>query len=383
MSEDILDYADLVRRYETGLVETLRSFGFQSEYLELWVPDEDLTRSLLNLFDAAAEVGHRSLAVRIPSSAIEGLKTAGLPALAATRGIFSIETGADTSVVRMRDLHVDTATRHASSAAPVQASAARQASKDFGPAADAILRQPQDIAEPYRSKLAAAGTSLASDLPSGFVTCRAEIDGLTLGVAIDQKDHIIRGIAAQGAKSDVMRRLLTTLAGLCIGLPILEAADHGAIKLEYSLRTNGSRPRSGIVIAEGVDPAFNVVSALMRAILADYRKQTGFKDVHNSFDVAPGPRWMQADEAGRRAQLEQAFGTAGLAEHVAKIVAIEYDVRVVVALSGVPAGQAARMLTLLERAAKERVDPRLELFLSELKDSNKLRRLSEYQDKAS
>ena len=76
MSEDILDYTDLIARYETGLIENLRSFGFQTEYLDLWVPDANLSRSLLNLFDTAAEVGRRSLAVRILADAVAELKRA-------------------------------------------------------------------------------------------------------------------------------------------------------------------------------------------------------------------------------------------------------------------------------------------------------------------
>src|SRR5947207_8979963 len=105
MSEDILDYADLVARYQTGLIENLRSFGFQTEYLDLWVPDEDLSRSLLNLFDAAAAVGHRSLAVRVPVNAL-ALKQAGLPDHAAKRGRFSMDDGDRGAVVRISDLRL-------------------------------------------------------------------------------------------------------------------------------------------------------------------------------------------------------------------------------------------------------------------------------------
>jgi hypothetical protein len=312
------------------------------------------------------------------------LQTSGLPELAAKRGKFSIESGNTTSVIRMRDLRITTSAAQGAAAQQTSTPTASRIATKNDPLSDAALRQPHGIAEQYRPNLAAlSGRSLTSDTHSGFTTCQAEIDGLTLRVAIDPADHTIQGMSAEGATGEVTKRLLAVLADLCHGLPILEAADHGALKLEYKLRRSGSRPRPGIVIAECTDPAFSFISALLRAILADYRRQTGFKDIRNNFDVAAGPRWMNANEAGRKALLNEAFTASGFASEVATVVAIEYDVRVVVALTGIPAGQAARTLTLLERAAKERVDPRLELFLSELKDSNKLRRLSEHQGKAS
>ena len=384
MSEDILDYSDLIRRYETGLIENLRNFGFQTEYLDLWVPDANLSRSLLNLFDAAAEVGHRSLAVRVPANAIAGLKQAGLPDLAAKRGRFSIEDGIGGAVLRIADLHIVKASSHAAPApsqGTVDARAARAATEIL---IDVAPRQPQGLSEPYATHLATADKGLPAPSPRpGLVQAQAEIDGLTLAAAIDPTNHSIQGITANGARSGVLRDLLAVTAGLCHGLPVVEAADHGAIRLEYLLRGDAPRPRAGIVIPETIDPAFRFISALLRALLADYRNKTGFRDTANTFDVAPGPRWMQADDAARRAQLAEAVTLGGFLAGDVIVVAIEYDVRVVVSLGGTLAKDPARALAALERHIKQHVDGRLELFLTEVKDINKLRRLSEQKSKAS
>ena len=386
MSEDILDYSDLIRRYEAGLIEKLRSFGFQTEYLDLWVPDADLSRSLLNLFDAAAEVGHRSLAVRIPADAVAELKQAGLPDLAAKRGRFSMEAGNRSTVLRITDLHiVKTST---------QGSQIPKASIDImdGKAAraatelrlDNVLKQPQSLSEPYATHLATAdkGSPAPSPRP-GLVQAQAEIDGVTLAAAIDATNHCIQVITVNGTRSEVLRNLLAVTASLSHGLPVVEAADHGAIRLEYLLRGDAPRPRAGIIIPESIDPAFRFVSALLRALLTDYRSKTGFRDITNTFDVVPGPRWMQADDDARRTQLAEAFKLGGFPAEGVIVVAIEYDVRVVVSLGGALAKDPARALAALERHIKQHVDGRLELFLAEVKDINKLRRLSEQKSKAS
>lgn len=175
---------------------------------------------------------------------------------------------------------------------------------------------------------------------------------------------------------------MAVLARVCVGLPVFEAADHGAIRLEHLLRGDAPRPRPGIVIPETVDPAFRLVSALLRAMLTEYRSRTGYSDRTNTFDARPGPRWMNADDDGRRALLAEAFTKAGFQPKDVGVVAIEYDVRVVVSLGEAFAKDPARALAALERQMKHSIDGRLELFLSEVKDSNKLRRLSDQKGKA-
>lgn len=377
MTGDILDYSELVARYETGLIENLRNFGFQTEYLDLWVPDEDLTRSLVNLFDAAAEAGRKSLAVRIPTSALTLLKQAGLPKLAAQRGQLTIEETGETAILRMDDLSLAAPVASASSQtvrsaaenAPRLATLARE---------DEPARQPERLSAPYRQTLSSAATNNSAPAPSsGLASAHATIDGLELEALIDPQTHVIIAMKASGARNAVAESLIAVLAGICEGLPVLEAADHGSIRLEFLLRGDSERPRAGIVIPETVDPAFRFTTALLRALLSNYRQITGFRGRENAFNTVPGPLWMQADEDRRRALLAQTFAAGGFSVEDVNVVAIEYDVRVVVGLDGLLAKNPAKAIVALERCIKKNLDDRLELFLAEVKDSNKLRRLSE------
>lgn len=52
MSETI-NYEELVAAYEDGLLHRLRSHSVDQEFLEMWVPDEDVVASLLNMIEAA------------------------------------------------------------------------------------------------------------------------------------------------------------------------------------------------------------------------------------------------------------------------------------------------------------------------------------------
>jgi hypothetical protein len=77
-SLDILDYEQLVADFETKLVTQLRKFGADADYLEMWVPDENNVKSILNMVEAAEAYGREELAIRIaahsmPSDRIDEL----------------------------------------------------------------------------------------------------------------------------------------------------------------------------------------------------------------------------------------------------------------------------------------------------------------------
>ncbi|MDB5599486.1 MAG: hypothetical protein JWN71_1530 [Xanthobacteraceae bacterium] len=63
---EVLDYDQLVAEFESKLVTQLRSFGADAaEYLEMWVPDENPVKSILNMVEAAEAYGRSDIAVRI------------------------------------------------------------------------------------------------------------------------------------------------------------------------------------------------------------------------------------------------------------------------------------------------------------------------------
>ncbi len=62
---EVLDYEALVRAFETALVTKLRGHGAEAEYLEMWVPDEDPVKSILNMVEAAEAYGREGISIRV------------------------------------------------------------------------------------------------------------------------------------------------------------------------------------------------------------------------------------------------------------------------------------------------------------------------------
>jgi hypothetical protein len=174
--------------------------------------------------------------------------------------------------------------------------------------------------------------------------------------------------------------LLESLCRTVSGLPLLEAAEHGTLRLEKQLRGEARRPVAGILLPESVHPLFRLARALLSQALADYRGQTGFAEVHSRHDDRPSEAWLGASDAERRAQLSRALEVAlacrGLDPSLARVESIRHDVRVELSLE-LPTGVDASVIVMdLERALKAEVEPRLEVYVTERRDRNAKRRLA-------
>ena len=241
------------------------------------------------------------------------------------------------------------------------------------------------IGAAYRAAL--AGRRIAHegrlDEAHGLVLVAAtDADGATLMLRVRPVDHVIEAAAHHGAAGPVARTVLDALCAEIEGLPIQEASDHGVIRLEFALRHKAAIPVPGVVTPGGADPAFRNAEAWLRRAMAAYREITGHAAIDNDFDAGPAAAWRALPRRARLDRLMSACAevcqAAGWPENAVAVADIEYDVRVVVELRGpLASGDCEAYLMRLERAIKDRVDPRLELYLAERNDANVLRRLSE------
>jgi hypothetical protein len=65
-----LNYEDLVQAFNEALVTKLRGHAAEAEYLEMWVPDEDPVKSLLNMVEAAQAYGRDGIAVQVAAETL-------------------------------------------------------------------------------------------------------------------------------------------------------------------------------------------------------------------------------------------------------------------------------------------------------------------------
>jgi len=211
------------------------------------------------------------------------------------------------------------------------------------------------------------------------VHVHVQIENTTLSLVVDPSTHVIdRAAFANAPHPGVME----TFCALLESVPILDAADHGALRLELALRDERShRTVAGIVTVQSLAPCFRLPTALVRAALAEYRTRTDFSECVSTHDPGPGASWRAMAAPERAAKIRTALdgfakkrgGTPGAIE----LIAVEIDIRLVLRIDDALLSRCgARIVLDVEQALRHTIDPRLEVVLEEIRDRNRKRRLA-------
>jgi hypothetical protein len=67
----ILNYEELVRQFENALLTQLRGHNNDAGFLEMWVPDPDPVKSMLNMVESAELAGLSEFEIRIGQTTID------------------------------------------------------------------------------------------------------------------------------------------------------------------------------------------------------------------------------------------------------------------------------------------------------------------------
>ena len=102
--DDVLNYEDLVARFNESLLTNLRQHGADAEGLDTWVPDEDPVKSLLNMVEAAELAGRETLAVRLRAETMDAAQRAALLDAVADLGRAAFTPDGDGFVLTVREL---------------------------------------------------------------------------------------------------------------------------------------------------------------------------------------------------------------------------------------------------------------------------------------
>jgi hypothetical protein len=214
----------------------------------------------------------------------------------------------------------------------------------------------------------------------GLTRLEARGDGWVLSALVDPATHRVREARHRGARAETAA-LLEALCATMADKPLLECADHAVIRVEHALRDRTlPRPVAGVVTPESVEPAFAPLTAAVRALLAEYRRSSGYRETDNRFDPEPGAAWKALAAEARVARVQAALDALaprhGLAPGDVVCARLDRSTRATVLLRvDLPAAKKAGLLMALERGLKDAVEPALHLYQEEMHDKNKIRRL--------
>ena len=357
----IIDYDELAAQFEDSLLHTLRGHHAALDLLETWVPDDDPVRGLLNMVEAAQLAGQTSIEIRISLETLPPARHPELSQVLADLGAVSLQCEQEALLVRVGSSDHE---------------------EDFDAAgADLAAGLRKLFAEmTHEGPLPAPAADLAAAL--------AEEDGVALSLLVDHvMPHNIRKARHSGGRNGVERAAIEAICIAAEGAPLLDAADHAAIRALHALRDGAAaRPGAGN-LQPGYEKACLALGArLLRKARAGFLKAGGGKaGWYNDHDAPPDRAWLEAPPQARLDRLDGQIALflaeAGLATADITIEAIENDlhglpVRVMVSFGeGVEPERKPGLMRRLEARLKGTVEPTLQLYHEPQKDQNRIRRL--------
>lgn len=361
-ANDILDYERLVADYNASLFATLRHHR-SAGALDIWVPDDDPLKSVVNMVDAAELAAVPEIHIRLGPKTLENLDLEALRKLASEVGEVAIERDGESAIVSVRRIG---------------------GRSDGTAAADAAGGDWFDQVGPiYREAVRIAAGRIAHEgelnVPHGCTRFAAERDGVTLAVAVDST-HRIAAAAHEGTRLRQDRTVMDVLCTLLNGITVQEASDHGVLQVERALRADGERPVAGIVLPQNADPVFIRPADLVRDVAAAYAVATGYAPGRNTFTRRASTAWLELARDGKLERLQGVLDAgaleAGLKPGDVRVANIEHHLKVTIAFhETVDVGRKPKALMDLERIVRREIEPSIQLYSIELKDANKLRRL--------
>lgn len=354
LQDEPLDYEALVEEYNKNLFLVLRGHR-SAEYLDTWVPDENPLKGVLNMLEAAELTGTSEIAIRLGEATLRTLDLTALETAAARIGSVSVERAGEHAVLRVTNI----------AAAPIAAPRAA-------------------IATPYQAAIASAavapkhGGALSSDAHGDVF--ETTVDGITLTIRVHAGTFIAEA-AHRGSESLATTAVLDTFCAELAGMTVQEAAEHGVIRLEFRMRANvRQRPVAGIVLPRNADPVFDLPGRLIRSLAAVYRERTGKSFGENNFTRRVDGGWLHLTDDDKIAKLNAVLSerilSLGLAVDDVRVIAVDQQIRVTIAFrESVAVQKKPRFIRDFEHVLHETLEPSLQVFMSDVKDGNVLRRL--------
>jgi hypothetical protein len=99
MAGNLIDYGKVTEAYWTSLNTVLRGFQPAAEFLELWVPDEDHVKSIINMIESVQIVGQEKLSLFLSRDILAQINLDDLKEKAARYGAVTLEDSEDGMVM--------------------------------------------------------------------------------------------------------------------------------------------------------------------------------------------------------------------------------------------------------------------------------------------
>jgi len=379
-----IHFERLLKNYNSELVIKLRGFNKQHDYLQYWVPGTSKIKSLLNLIDALYEIDKLNFSILILKT--DKLLIAELKDISKKIGNIKIEKREKNfniifSLDKLKyQIYKENKTniKNIKFTKKINHSIVQELIGEREKYS--ILTDYEKDIDKYKFRNNESQNINNEDLFSEFINNKNK-----LFIKIDKKTNLIINCWHDFMQQNQESIITDKFCDIILNKHIQEVTEHGMIYLEHKIRPIDIKGKiRGIILPKKVGGIFFDLDKCIRKIYTKIKKQYGFQDVINKEYFNLSKDWLnlhydQKIEKLKQTLYEKIIPSLKLDKNDIIIYKIEFDSRIIIKISEEfekkNRGEINYMI-MVENFFKNYIDKRLELFVREKKDDNRLRQLN-------
>ena len=371
-----INFNQLLENYDQDLLNDLRGFGKNNEYLKYWVPGTDDFKSFLNLIDALVEVNILKFKIKFDGKKVDLEKIKNFMKITSDFKEEQIEK--ENSIIlniEINKLRYDTHKKKNLIKRDERKYEINDATKSVS-----FFKPQEDIIEIYKRNINQIDYNeyKSVDKLSGNNIFEGTIDDLSLKFKIE--NSIIKKLIHSGSSNMILSKVVNIFCDVIIKKNIQEASEHGVIFLEEKIRSvSNNNNINGIILPHQAGRYFLVLNNMIRSIEKQYYLQNSQRSEINKDYFRISENWKNLDLNEKKIKImgiinEEFVNKKIISEESIKINKIESNFKIFFDINKDFREVQSKKNILLELEKKlKKLDNTLEVFVEEIIDQNKLR----------
>ena len=376
-----IDFNDLLDNYNTNLLDNLRGFGNNEEYLKFYVPGTSSIKSFYNLIDAFVECQQLEFVIFYKQDSFE-------KKLIDEMNIFLEKISINKEIIKNNftnlEIKIDKILykNFLNQIKPkIKEIGSNNIKQNKIKAKDEILvfKSEKKIEQSYLNNIHKIVTNnyFSKKIIDHENLFLGKIDGSEVKFIVENK--IITQAFHDCENNKTLKKLLDIFFDICINKNIQEAAEHSVIYLEEKIRIeNDQLIKSGIILPSHAGTYFDNLNLIIRQVFNEFVKKNEIKFGINKNYFKKSYHWINLSEEAKIQKIDLVLNEIsqkhGLINQSIIVQSIDSNFKVNLGVDKNFKDLQLKKNILLEIEIKiKKLDDTLEVFVDEVLDKNKLR----------
>ena len=376
-----IDFNDLLDNYNTNLLDNLRGFGRNEEYLKFYVPGTSSIKSFYNLIDAFVECQQLEFVIFYKQDSFE-------KKLIDEMNIFLEKISINKEIIKNNftnlEIKIDKILYKNfldQKKFKIKEGNSNNIKQNKIEAKDKILvfKSEKKIEQSYLDNIHKIVTNnyFSKKIIDHENIFLGKIDGFEVKFIVENK--IITQAFHDCENNKTLKKLLDIFFDICINKNIQEAAEHSVIYLEEKIRIeNDQLIKSGIILPSHAGTYFDNLNLIIREVFNEYVKKNEIKFGINKNYFKKSYHWVNLSEETKIQKIDLVLNEIsqkyGLINQSIIVQSIDSNFKVNLGVDKDFKDLQLKKNILLEIEIKiKKLDNTLEVFVDEVLDKNKLR----------